>query len=282
MRSATARSAAFTILLFFGTLAGRVQAQPQTGSQPEPPGQSAPAANPPTPSAKQGAEGTQQPLEENPKRILDIIPNFTTTNDTVVNQERLTPREKYNLAWHQMFDFSAHLGNAFQSAIQQASDGEPHYGQGWGAYGKRFAASEGDQVTSCFFIYGFLPTILKEDPRYFRQGRGRAWHRIYYAVSRTVITRKDSGEPAFNTPQVLGQLMQAGISNAYYPRQDRSVGGTFQDWGVNLAFNSGYNVLKEYFPDLLAWLRHRRKQTTTESRAEFLSSGTAQSQGAKP
>lgn len=270
--SANFRKARLVSLALLGIFAGSARAQ--TGPQTPPPEQSAAAKKSPapsSPSSSSGMDGTQAPAQENPKRILDIVPNFTTTNDTELNRKPLAPREKYDLAWRQMFDFSAHLGNAFQSSIQQATNSEPHYGEGWAAFGKRFAASEGDQVTSCFFIYGFLPTVLKEDPRYFRQGRGGARHRIYYAVSRTVITRRDSGEPAFNTPQVLGQLLQAGISNAYYPRQDRSVKGTFQDWGLNLSFNSGYNALKEFFPDLLAVLRHRRKQTPAESRAEVLS-----------
>lgn len=141
--------------------------------------------------------------DENPKRILDIIPNFQTTNEKP-EYTPMTPREKYVLAYHQTVDFSAHIGNAFQAALQQASNGQPHYGQGWGPYAQRFGAAEADQVTSAFLIFGFLPHVLKEDPRYFRQGKGSAWSRIYYAASRTVITRTDAGRPTFNTPQVLG------------------------------------------------------------------------------
>src|SRR3979409_2095271 len=44
------------------------------------------------------SSATQQ--DENPKRILGIIPNFQTTNDTPVEQEPLTVKAKYVLAWH--------------------------------------------------------------------------------------------------------------------------------------------------------------------------------------
>ena len=229
-----------------------------------------PSPAPPSPQKEgpkeSGAGGQEQ--APNPKRILDIIPNFGTTNDTAAHRKPMTPREKYGLAWHQMFDFSAHLGNAFQASIQQATDGQPHFGQGWSAYGKRFAAAEGDQVTSAFFIYGFFPHLLKQDPRYFRQGSGGAWHRLYYAISRTAITRKDSGEPTFNTSQIAGQLVQQGFSNLYYPQQDRNVNGTLKGWGVNLAYNSGYNSLKEYFPDFLRLFHHRRAQAESTSRPD--------------
>lgn len=140
------------------------------------------------------------------------------------NQGPLTPKEKYVLAWHQMFDFSAHFGNAFQSALQQASNGEPHYGQGWGAYGQRFAASEADQVTSSLLIFGVLPHLMKQDPRYFRKGKGSVWSRVSYAASRTVIARSDSGHAMFNYGQVFGQLghLPLQCSKGILPRHPRA------------------------------------------------------------
>jgi hypothetical protein len=198
--------------------------------------------------------------DDNPKRILGIIPNFETTNDTPAVQEPLTVKEKYVLAYHQSVDFSAHFGNLFQAALQQASNGQPHYGQGWGPYAQRFGAGEADQVTSSFFIFGFLPHILHEDPRYFRKAKGPVWTRIHYAATRTVISRTDSGDPTFNTPQVLGQLLQQSISTAYYPQQDRSAGAVFQNWGVNLAYTSAYNILKEFYPDFLRIVFHKHRE----------------------
>jgi hypothetical protein len=196
--------------------------------------------------------------DDNPKRILGIIPNFQTKNDKPAEYESMSVKEKYVLAWHQSVDISAHFGNAFQAALQQASNGQPHYGQGWGPYAQRFGAAEADQVTSSFFIFGFLPHVLHDDPRYFRKAKGSPWHRIRYAATRTVVTRTDDGNPTFNVPQVLGQLLQQGISTAYYPEQDRSASAVFQNWGINLAYNSAYNVLKEFYPDFLRIVFHKR------------------------
>jgi hypothetical protein len=231
------------------------QSQPPAAQSPPPESQqpAAPSApNPPPDAPKPTA-----PPDENPKRILDIIPNFQTVNETPQIQPPLTVKEKYILAYHQTVDFSAHFGNLFQAALQQASNGQPHYGQGWGPYAQRFGAAEADQVTSAFFIFGFIPHVLKEDPRYFRKASGSVWSRIRYAASRTVITRTDAGNPTFNAPQVFGQLAQQGISTLYYPQQDRSVSGVFQNTGINLAYNSAYNVLKEFYPDALRLVFHR-------------------------
>ena len=218
----------------------------------------APAGAPSNTSGQATDPHAQQ--DENPKRILGFIPNFQSKDDIPENQAPLTPREKYILAYHQTVDFSAHIGNAFQAALQQASDGQPHYGQGWGPYAQRFGAAEADQVTSAFFIFGLLPHVLKDDPRYFRKRYGSPWSRIRYAATRTVITRTDAGGRTFNTPQVLGQLLQQGISTAYYPDQDRSASGVFEDWGINLAYNSAYNILKEFYPDFLRVVSHRRRE----------------------
>jgi hypothetical protein len=223
-----------------------------SGSQPAA-AQSGTAQNPTAPPSTPPAE--QQ--DQNTKRILGIIPNFQSKDDIPQNQHPLTVREKYVLAYHQTVDFSAHFGNLFQAALQQASNGQPHYGQGWGPYAERFGAAEADQVTSAFFIFGFLPHILHDDPRYFRKGKGSVLSRIKYSASRTVITRTDAGHSTFNVPQVAGQLLQQSISTAYYPSVDRSASGVFQNWGVNLAYNSAYNVLKEFYPDFLRIVFHR-------------------------
>lgn len=214
-----------------------------------------PTANP---QPSQGAgEPASQELAPLPKRMFGMIPDFENTNDIPANQRPLTIREKYILSLHQSFDISAHAGNAFQAALQQAADGQPHYGQGWGAYGERFAAAEADQVTGSVLIYGFLPSVLHEDPRYFRQGGGSTISRVWYALNRTFVTRTDEGTSRFNNSEIFGQLISCGISTSYYPPQDRTVTRVFSNWAVNLGGNSAYNVLSEYYPDLKRWLFHR-------------------------
>ena len=234
----------------------RAQDKPHTSTPEQASSSASPQSSDPKPSNPSGVNPAGQ-QDENTKRILGIIPNFQSKDDIPQNQKPLTTKEKYVLAYHQTVDFSAHFGNLFQAMLQQASNGQPHYGQGWGAYAERFGAAEADQVTSSFFIFGFLPHILHDDPRYFRKRYGSVWSRIRYSASRTVITRTDAGNSAFNVPQVAGQLLQQGISTAYYPDQDRTAGRVFQNWGVNLAYNSAYNVLKEFYPDFLRIAFHR-------------------------
>ena len=237
---------------------GQAPGQPGQSQEPAPPKQEPPAKPGETPAA---ANRVQR--EENPTHIFGIIPNYTTANEVPGKQPPLKARQKYVLAWHQMSDFSAYVGNAFQAGLQQAFNSSPRYGQGWDAYGKRFLAAEADQATSSLLVVGVLPAVLKDDPRYFRRGNGSLSGRMWYAAGRTFVTRRDSGGSTFNTPQVLGQLISGSISTAYYPSQDRAAGRVFQNWGVGLAYTSGYNMLREFYPDILGILFHRHHKTPT-------------------
>jgi hypothetical protein len=55
-------------------------------------------------------------------------------------------------------------------------------------------------------------------------------------------------------------LFQQAISTIYYPPQDRSATSVFQNWGTSLAYNTAYNVLKEFYPDFLRIVFKRRRQ----------------------
>ena len=199
------------------------------------------------------------PVMASPKRIMGMVPNFQTTNAKPSNERALTPKEKFILATHQSFDISAHVGDLFQSALQQAANGQPNYGQGWGAFGERFAASEADQVTGSYLTYAVLPIVFHEDPRYFRRGHGPAPVRIWYALSRSVITRRDSGGWTFNKSQAIGSFIAGEISTTYYPAQDRNLDGVAVNCAVNLAYKGGFNVLSEYYPDLLSLLHNGKR-----------------------
>ncbi|MGB7437331.1 MAG: hypothetical protein WBW49_18085 [Candidatus Acidiferrum sp.] len=257
--------------------AGRSFAQGQPVK--DPPAQGKPAEDKPdSPQPKDQADGPnpvvnpqdKEANDEVPKRIFWIIPNFMTYNDQPENQGPLTVKQKYNIAWLQFWDLSAHFGNVLQASISQAANGLPHYGQGWGPFGERYLAQEGDQFTGSMLIYGVLPSVLHDDPRYFRKGRGKAWSRIGYAASRVIICRTDSGKTTFNFPSVFGQLGQATISaTTYYPKEDRKVEGVVSGWLINQGYNIGWNQLKEFTPDLGAYMkRHSKKKKAKANSTE--------------
>jgi len=218
----------------------------------------------PTPSPSGPSAELLENDDYTPKRMFGMIPDFQSSNQIGAVEKPLTAAQKFRIAAGDAFDISAHVGNLFQASLQQATDGQPNYGEGWGAFGKRFAAAEADQVSGSFLIYGILPTVFHEDPRYFRRGRGNAASRAWYAFSRTVITRNDDGRAEFNKSQVFGQLIANGISTSYYAPQNRTVNAVALNWAVDMGYSGAFNILSEFYPDLMnAVLHHHARSRPT-------------------
>jgi hypothetical protein len=105
---------------------------------------------------------------------------------------------------------------------------------------------------------GVLPTILREDPRYYRKGTGSGLYRFRYALTRIFVTHTDDGGVRFNLSEILGNSFAVGISNLYYT-QNRDVEENVEKLGIQLATDSISNVLKEFWPDLKRKLFRNRR-----------------------
>jgi hypothetical protein len=132
------------------------------------------------------------------------------------------------------------------AGAQQATNAFKGYGQGAQGFGKRYGASYADIVTSTFIGGAILPSLLKQDPRYYYRGTGTFHSRFWYAISQTFICKGDNGKWQFNYSSILGSLAAGGISNAYYPDTDRGAGLTFENFGIGLGATAGVNLLQEF------------------------------------
>jgi hypothetical protein len=133
------------------------------------------------------------------------------------------------------------------AGVQQADGQFSGYGQGAQGYAKRYGASYADIVTSTFIGGAILPSILKQDPRYFYKGTGSTSSRLKYAIANAVICKGDNGKWQFNYSSVLGSLAAGGISNLYYPASDRNgVGLTFENTLIGIGATAGVNILQEF------------------------------------
>ena len=107
---------------------------------------------------------------------------------------------------------------------------------------------------------GIFPTLLHQDPRYFRRREGNWRSRLGYAMSRLFITRTDSGRHQFNYSEILGSATSLAISNAYYP-DGRTFGNNMGRYALQLGFDAASNALKEFWPDLKRKLPRRVGQS---------------------
>jgi hypothetical protein len=197
--------------------------------------------------AKAPADKTAQTSND---RLFFALPNFLTV-DKNGNIIPLTAGQKFKVVARGAFDPVQIPWYAILSGISQAENSEPGYGQGWEGYGKRFGAYAADGTIENFFVGAILPSIFRQDPRFFPSGKGSFAHRAGYAVSRIVITRGDNGQKEFNISETLGSAMSATISTySYHPRADRTIGNTASVWVSQMGYDAITIMLKEFWPDI--------------------------------
>jgi hypothetical protein len=182
--------------------------------------------------------------EEEKQRVLGFIPNFYVSY--LPNAVPLTSKQKFELAWRSTVDPVTFVLNGAIAGIQQAQNDFGGYGQGAKGYGERYGASYADLVTGTFIGSAILPSILKQDPRYFYKGSGSTRSRILYAIANTVICKGDNKRWQANYSALLGSLAAGGISNLYYPARDRGAGLTFENSLVGIGETAAANLLQEF------------------------------------
>lgn len=257
------------------------QAQPQV-----------PAKDPNTPSTQQAPSGKENPDDKkstNPTsqpakgegtsndRLFYTLPNFLSIENTE-HLPPLTAKQKYAVVARGTFDPVQYPWWAFLSALSQAGDSEPGYGQGWEGYGKRFATAAADGIIENFMTAAVLPSLLHQDPRFYQSSKGGYLRRSEYAVSRIFVTRTDSGHSQFNYSEIVGSALSASISTfSYHPRStyistptnphkfvpsDRTLVNAANVWSSQIGYDTITIVVKEFWPDIHRKLSKKKKDTT--------------------
>jgi Carboxypeptidase regulatory-like domain len=188
----------------------------------------------------------EQVRDEEKQRVFGFIPNFYVTYDP--HPLPLNMRQKYNLAWKTTIDpFTFAMVGAI-AGVQQADNSFSGYGQGAQGYSKRYAASFADIAIGTFLGGAILPAVLKQDPRYFYKGTGSTRSRFFYAIANAVICKGDNGRWQMNYSNILGNLAAGGISNLYYPAQNRNGAGlTLENGLIGIGSTAAAGVFEEFF-----------------------------------
>ena len=193
---------------------------------------------------------TEQIRDQEQQRILAVIPNFYTSY--VQDAAPMTTKQKFALAWRQVIDPTSFVIAGLIAGGEQADNAFPGYGQGAAGYGRRFGAAYGDFFIGTYVSSAILPSILKQDPRYFYKGTGTVKSRILYAISRSVITKGDNGRWQPDYSGIGGALVSGAISNLYYPEGSQHGFDTvLTNTLIGIGTSAGVNILQEFvFPKL--------------------------------
>ncbi len=190
-------------------------------------------------------EVAQEQIEvQEQQRILGFIPNFYVSY--VPDAAPLVPRQKFQLAWKSTTDPITFLGTALFAGISQAANQYPGYGQGMQGYGKRYGAIYADVVVSTFVGGAVMPSLLKQDPRYFYQGTGTTKSRLIHALSYSVMCRGDNKKTQVNYSSIIGDFVAGGVTYFYTPASDRSASMVIENSLIRIAEDSVAGVFQEF------------------------------------
>jgi len=192
-----------------------------------------------------GAAATPRPQ---PRHILGIFPNYNTS-PCLSPYVPISSKDKFKIASEDAFDPGAFAVAALTGGVAQLSNSNRPFGQEALGYSRYFGAAYGNHVIGDFLTEGVYPSLLHQDPRYFRRGTGSAGSRLGYAISRVLRTQTDAGGTAFNYSRMFGASSTVAISSLYYAHH-RDAAGSAVGLGAQLGGTMVANILKEFWPDL--------------------------------
>jgi hypothetical protein len=212
----------------------------------------------------------QEQTDANPKkpdsRLVDQLFNFLNMAGTKKSKEfrPMTQRERNRLYFRTMVNPLGFVKVGFSAGIDQANDKPTEWEQGASGYGKRFANILGQYSIQRTVTYG-LGSVLHEDNRYFNSGKHGFWPRTGYAISSGILARHDDGSLHFSISQVGGVAAGAFLARTWLPPSQSSASAGAVSFGITLASNMGFGVVKEFLPDLGRALAKKKKKPATNS-----------------
>jgi hypothetical protein len=238
-------------------------AQSQTTPQPAQSAAQAPdSSSSQTPAQQPSAEKSQhekaeeQIREQEKQRLVGVLPQFNISYRS--DAASMTAGQKMRLALRSSVDPVA-FGVAFVAAgYHEAMDDDKGFGWGIEGYGKRSGSAYLDAFDGNIIGNGILPSILHQDPRYFRLGHGTFTHRLLYSLATNVICKHDNtGRWEPNYSNVSGNIISGAISNLYYPSTNSGIGQTFTNGFMVTAEGGIGSIFDEFWPDVSRKLLHR-------------------------
>ena len=191
-----------------------------------------------------------------PKPCTELIypyQRFLTSNIVIP----MTWQQKGYLALHDLTDpanFATILGI---SAITVGADSHSAYGPGLGGFGKSVGVSLLQDATGQFFGAFAIPVIVHQDPRYFRMPHAPFAKRVVYSISRTVVSRSDSGKSMPNYATLLNYPFGAEIDNLYVPGIHPDGASTVARIFTGYALDPANNLINEFLPDVASHVHVR-------------------------
>jgi hypothetical protein len=163
---------------------------------------------------------------------------------------KLTERERFHLYAFSMVGPVPVLAEAVGAGLSQWQDDPKEWGQGWGAYGKRFDTNLAYNGVRQTITYG-LSAGFREDNRYFSSKRHGLLARTGDALLSTITAEHPDGRRVFSISSVAGIVGASAVANVWEPASRSGADGMARNAGISFATTAAFNVVREFLPDVL-------------------------------
>ena len=157
-----------------------------------------------------------------------------------------------------LFSIGGWLGAA---GWEQLWNSSPNYGTDSGAFGQRLGAAAIRGISEGVFSESLFAPMFHEDPRYYVMGKGHNFFkRAFYAGTRILVTRTDSGHTTPNFSLIAGNATGSALTIPYYPSVNTSFSEVAMTLGTSLGGSAVGFLVDEFFVDALVDLHIKKKQ----------------------
>lgn len=217
------------------------------------PAEATPPAAPETRAQEQGVPIDQQ----QPKRILGLMPNYRAVSSGV---KPLPPssKEAFKIATENSFDYSSYVFTGLTSLLAKGTDAHPDLGKGVGGLWAYTWRGFIDKTDGNYLVIWALPTLLRQDERYYAMGHGSKWKRLGYSLSQVAVARNYSDKPVVNFSEIIGRASAQAISTTYYPSADSNWSDLSAKYAYSLLRDGATNAFREFWPDIAVHVLHRK------------------------
>jgi hypothetical protein len=168
-------------------------------------------------------------------------------------------RDKFIIGIKDLYSPLNFVSMIASAGYEQVTNGSPNYGTDRGAFGERLGAAAIRETSQGFLTDSVFSPILHEDPRYYVMGnQHNFFHRTFYAVTRPLITKSDSGKSTVNGALILGYASSSAIAYTYYPKINQNFKDTASDFGGSIGGAALGYFVSEFSDDFFKWIHVKK------------------------
>lgn len=212
----------------------------------------------------EGAEGTPpvappSTLQQMTAMIKKQVNSAINANPypSLENWHPLTTQQKFQVFLKGTYSPRTFETTGVDAIADTVRNNNPQYERGFMGLGEHYGVELGTSETGVFFEQFLVPSILKQDPRYFRNPGLPFLQRAMYSVSRVFITRSDNGHETFNASRIVGGAAAQSLADLYVPGQEQGLRPIANRVTFDVVRDAAFNLVHEFWPDVRRKFLHR-------------------------